>query len=302
MTEKIQNSSNFKCGYVTIIGKPNVGKSTLMNSYFHQKLAIVSPKPQTTRHRILGILTGEDHQIIFLDTPGLIKPKYHLQEAMLQAAQKSIQDADLLLVMISALKVNDQDEQIIDSLRDVSATKLLLINKIDSVKKMLLLPIMDRFRKKEMFQEIIPISALRKDGLDLLQSLILKYLPENPPFYPADMLSDEPERFFVAEIVREQIFRYYGDEIPYATAVHIETFKERPGEKDFIKAVITVEQNSQKGILIGKKGEGLKKVGSLARSKIEQFLERPIYLELEVRVRKKWRKKSIYVKELGYSP
>ena len=302
MTEKSQNQSNFKCGYVTIVGKPNVGKSTLMNSFFHQKLAIVSPKPQTTRHRILGILTDENHQIIFLDTPGLIKPKYHLQEAMFQTAQKSIQDADLLLVMISALKVNDRDEQIIDSLRDVSANKLLLINKIDSVKKMLLLPIIDRFRKKEMFQEIVPISALRKDGLDLLHSLILKYLPENPPFYPADMLSDEPERFFVAEIVREQIFRYYGDEIPYATAVHIETFKERPGDKDFISAVITVEQNSQKGILIGKKGEALKKVGSLARSKIEQFLERPVYLELEVRVRKKWRKKSIYVKELGYSP
>ncbi len=302
MTEKSQNQSNFKCGYVAIVGKPNVGKSTLMNSFFHQKLAIVSPKPQTTRHRILGILTGENHQIIFLDTPGLIKPKYHLQEAMLQTAQKSIQDADLLLVMISALKVNDQDEQIIDSLRDVSANKLLLINKIDSVKKMLLLPIIDRFRKKEMFQEIVPISALRKDGLDLLHSLILKYLPENPPFYPADMLSNEPERFFVAEIVREQIFRYYGDEIPYATAVHIETFKERPGDKDFIRAVITVEQNSQKGILIGKKGEALKKVGSLARSKIEQFLERPVYLELEVRVRKKWRKKSIYIKELGYSP
>lgn len=302
MTEKSQNQSKFKCGYVAIIGKPNVGKSTLMNSFFHQKLAIVSPKPQTTRHRILGILSGEKHQIIFIDTPGLMKPKYSLQEAMLEAAQKSIRDADLLLVMVSALKVNDRDDQIIDSLRDISATKLLVINKIDSIKKALLLPMMDRFRKKEIFQEIIPISALRREGLELLESLILKYLPENSAFYPADMLSDEPERFFVAEIVREQIFRYYGDEIPYATAVHIETFKERSGEKDFIKAVITVEQNSQKGILIGKKGTALKKVGSLARSKIEQFLERPVYLELEVRVRKKWRKKSVYVKELGYSP
>ncbi len=302
MTEKSQNQSKFKCGYVAIIGKPNVGKSTLMNSFFHQKLAIVSPKPQTTRHRILGILSGEKHQIIFIDTPGLMKPKYSLQEAMLEAAQKSIRDADLLLVMVSALKVNDRDDQIIDSLRDISATKLLVINKIDSIKKAHLLPMMDRFRKKEIFQEIIPISALRREGLELLESLILKYLPENPAFYPADMLSDEPERFFVAEIVREQIFRYYGDEIPYATAVHIETFKERSGEKDFIKAVITVEQNSQKGILIGKKGTALKKVGSLARSKIEQFLERPVYLELEVRVRKKWRKKSVYVKELGYSP
>jgi len=297
-----KTKKDFKCGYVTIIGKPNVGKSTLMNSFFHQKLAIVSPKPQTTRHRILGILSGENHQIIFLDTPGLMKPKYHLQEAMLQTAQKSIRDADLLLVMVSALKVNDRDEQIIDSLQDVPAKKLLLINKIDSVKKSLLLPIIDRFQKKMFFQEIVPISALRKEGLGLLQSLILKYLPENPPFYPSDMLSDEPERFFVAELVREQVFRYYGDEIPYATAVHIETFKEKPKEKDFIKAVITVEHNSQKGILIGKKGEALKKVGSLARSKIEQFLERPIYLELEVRVRKKWSKKSVYVKELGYSP
>jgi GTP-binding protein Era len=301
MTED-KTKTHFKCGYVTIVGKPNVGKSTLMNSFFGQKIAIVSPKPQTTRHRILGILTGEDHQIIFLDTPGLLKPKYQLQEAMVQAAQKSIRDADLLLVMISALKLNDRDEQIIDSLREVSATKLLLINKIDLIKKALLLPIMDRFRKKEMFREIVPISALRHEGLDLLHSLILKYLPENPPLYPEDMLSDGSERFFVAEIVREQIFFYYGDEIPYATAVHIETFQERPGEKDFIKAVITVEHSSQKGILIGKKGEALKKIGSLARSNIEQFLGRPVYLELEVRVRKKWRKKSVYVRSLGYAP
>jgi GTP-binding protein Era len=291
----------FKCGYVAIIGKPNVGKSTLMNSLLRQKLTIVSPKPQTTRHRILGILSGENEQIIFLDTPGLIKPKYKLQKAMIQAAQKSIQDADLLLVMVSASHVNESDDRIIDSLQDVSIKKLLLINKIDIVKKAHLLPMIDRFQKKT-FEDIVPISALRNEGLDLLHSLILKYLPDNPPLYPEDMLSSEPERFFVSEMIREQIFRHYGEEIPYSTAVQVDTFQEKPGQKDFIKAVITVEHNSQKGILIGKKGHALKKIGSRAREYIEQFLGRPVYLELEVRVRKKWRKKGVYVKALGYAP
>ncbi|MBN1548534.1 MAG: GTPase Era [Syntrophaceae bacterium] len=300
--ERDKKKPPFKCGYVAIVGKPNVGKSTLMNALLRQRLTIVSPKPQTTRHRILGILSGENEQIIFLDTPGLIKPKYMLQKAMLQAARKSIQDADVLLVMISASHLNENDESMIDALQDAPMKKLLLINKIDLVKKAYLLPIMDRFQKEKAFAEIVPISALRNEGLDLLHELILKYLPENPPLYPSDMLSDEPERFFVSEIIREQIFRHFGEEIPYATAVQVETFQEKPGHKDFIKAVITVEHNSQKGILIGKKGQALKKIGSRARERIEQFLERPVYLELEVRVRKKWRKSSSYVKAFGYGP
>lgn len=293
-------TSPFKAGYVAIVGRPNVGKSTLMNQLIHEKLAIVSPKPQTTRHRILGILTGKNYQAIFLDTPGLIKPNYLLQEAMMETVSKTMKDADLILMMLDASDIRAEDELVLQAVSQSQRPKCLLINKADKVPKLNILPIIDRFRNDAQFKEIIPISALKNDGLEVLLEQILKYLPEGVPFYPPDMVSDEPERFFVAELIREQIFMHFGDEIPYATAVQIEQFEERPGRKDFIRAVISVERSSQKGILIGKQGQALKKIGSAARVQIEQFLERPVYLQLDVRVQKKWRKDPAQVKRFGY--
>ncbi len=301
MKQEESKRSSFRVGYVAIVGKPNVGKSTLMNTLLHQKLAIVSSKPQTTRHRILGILNGDDHQVIFLDTPGLMVPKYLLQEAMVKTARKTMREADLILMMVEATGLLPEDEEVIRLLDNFKVPQFLIINKVDLVPKNSILPLIDRFRSAGRFQEIVPISALKADGLDLLLSLIIKTLPEGEPFYPPDRLSDEPERFFVSEIIREQIFLQYGEEIPYATAVQVEAFEERPEKKDYIRAIIAVEQDSQKGILIGKGGRALKRVGKAAREDIEQFLGRPVFLELKVSVRKKWRKNASLVKRLGYA-
>ncbi len=290
----------FHSGYVAIIGKPNVGKSTLMNCLLNRKLAIVSPKPQTTRHRILGILNGENYQIILLDTPGMIHPKYPLQQSMVKTAKSTINEADLILMMIDPNSITPEDEEIITLLGETSKPKFLIINKTDTIKKDVLLPIIDKYQRRDIFKEIVPISALKADGIELLISLILKYISEGKPFYPPDMITDAAERFFVSEIIREQIFLKYGEEIPYSTAVFIETFKERPGRKDYIRAVIYVERDSQKGIIIGKRGEALKRVGIRAREEIERFLGRPVFLELEVSVSKRWRKNFEMIKRLGY--
>jgi GTP-binding protein Era len=300
MKSNIIQQSAFRVGYVAIAGRPNVGKSTLMNGLLGQKLVIVSPKPQTTRHRILGILNGEDHQVIFLDTPGLMHPRYTLQETMVKTAKATMKEADLILMMVEATGMNPDDEGLFQSLKTFQARKILVINKIDLVSKERLLPMIDHYHTEKSFEEIIPISALKADGLDVLQSTILKYLPVGEPFYPPDIVSDEPERFFISEIIREQIFLRYGEEIPYATSVHVEEYKERPGRKDYIRAMIFVEQESQKGIIIGKGGGALKEVGRAARENIEQFIDRPIFLELKVRVKKKWRKDESMIKRLGY--
>lgn len=291
---------NFRAGYAAIIGEPNVGKSTLMNTFLKQKLSIVSPKPQTTRNLILGIKNGEDHQIIFLDTPGLITPKYQLQKALVKSARTSIYEADLILMMVDIHTQDSQIETIIKDIKLFETPKFLLINKIDLCNKDDLLPLIEKFSKTGIFKQIIPVSALKNDGLDILLSCILENIPKSHPFYPQDIISSEPERFFVAEIIREKIFFLYQKEIPYSTAVKILDFKEREGRKDYIRAVIIVERNSQKGILIGKKGKALKKVGMVAREDIEHFLERPVYLELKVRVSKNWRKDPIVIKGLGY--
>jgi len=300
MNAESNPQKSFRVGYAAIVGKPNVGKSTLMNRLLRQKLAIVSPKPQTTRHRILGILNGRDHQVIFLDTPGLMHPKYRLQKNMVKTAQKTMKEADLILMMVEATGVSTNDENVVHMLNSLKAQKFLLVNKVDLVQKNRLLPLIENFQEMALFQEIVPISALRSDGLDLLLSLILKYLPEGEPFYPPDMVSDEPERFFVSEIIREQIFIHYGEEIPYSAAVQIETFEEKPEHKDYIRAIVNVERDSQKGIIIGKGGQTLKKVGIRARENIEQFLGRPVFLELDVRVKKNWRKNDSLIKRMGY--
>ncbi len=294
-------SSSFKAGYVALIGRPNVGKSTLMNELLGQKLSIVTPKPQTTRHRVLGISSGNEHQIIFLDTPGLLIPRYKLQETMVKTARSAIEEADVLLFMIEPEeKISQANHSILSELVATKKTLILIINKIDLVEKDKLLPIIDQYSQSFKLSSIIPISAIKADGLEKVKQLIIEHLPVGFPFYPLDMITDQPERFFVAEIIREKIFQKYGEEIPYSTTVTIEEFKERNQGKDYVRGVIYVERASQKGIIIGKQGAALKKVGQIARAEIELFLGRPVYLELFVKVKEKWRQNEGILKELGY--
>lgn len=287
----------FRCGYVAIVGKPNVGKSTLINLLLGEKLSIVTSKPQTTRHKILGILNGKNYQIIFLDTPGLIlEPKYKLQELMKKTLYLAIQDADLVILMIEPESEFQQEIELLTHKKDT----ILVINKIDLIQKDLLLPLINSVQKLYNFKEIIPISAIKGDGTEQLLDCIIKYLPVNPSYFPEDILTDQSERFFVSEIIRKKIFEEYGQEVPYSTTVTIEDFKEREGRKDYIRAIIYVEKSSQKAILIGKKGDKLKKIGKCARQEIESFLEREVFLELWVKTKKKWKDNIRMLKELGY--
>jgi len=261
----------------------------------------VTPKPQTTRHRVLGILSDKDYQMIFLDTPGLLIPRYKLQETMVKAAKSAIEEADLLLFMIEPEdKISPANRSILSELIQTKKPLILSINKIDLIEKEKLLPIIENYSKSFSLSSIVPISAIKSDGLDKLKRLLIDKLPFGFPFYPPETITDQPERFFVAEIIREKIFQKYGEEIPYSTTVTVEEFKERDQGKDYIRAVIYVERNSQKGIIIGKQGAALKRVGQAAREEIELFLGRPVYLELFVKVKEKWRKKEVVLRELGY--
>ncbi len=290
-----------KVGYVAIVGQPNVGKSTLLNNLLDFKVAAVTRKPQTTRHQIRGILNGEDHQIIFFDTPGLLEPKYKLQEAMRQAAFRSLKDADLVLFMVAAAEEPDAfDTKLLNEIHDFNSSIILLLNKMDIISKNQVLPVMEYFTQLGTLKSIMPISALKKEGLDSLKEEILSALPEGQPFYDKDQIMDHPERFLVPELIREKIFLRYGEEIPYATTVEIDEFKERKDGKDFIRAIIYVEKASQKGILIGKKGAALKEVGRIARQEIEHLLDRKVFLELWVKVKEKWRQDEKLLREFGY--
>jgi GTP-binding protein Era len=297
-------AENFRAGYVAIIGEPNVGKSTLMNGLLEQKISIVTSKPQTTRHKILGILTQRDYQIVFLDTPGLLIPKYLLHEAMMEFARSAIEDADIVLFMIDAR--DPKADASVDrnaafrALKDLTKPVSLIINKVDLVDKKNLLPVIDFYSKKYPFKEIFPISALKRDGLSDLLGSIVTQLPLHPPYYPDDAVSDQSERFFVAEIVREKIFEKFREEIPYSTTVEIVEFREAEGKKDFISAEVYVERDSQKQIVIGRGGAALKEIGQSAREDIEAFLERPVFLELHVKVREKWRNSEAWLRRLGY--
>jgi GTPase len=298
---------HFRAGYITIIGEPNVGKSTLMNALLNQKISIVTNKPQTTRHKILGILSTDEAQIIFLDTPGIIKPRYMLQEMMMQFASSAIQDADLLFFMIDATTpgVKDDDlahDEAFKRLEGLQKPVYLVLNKVDLVDKRSLLPVIDFYSRKFPFQEIFPISALKNEATGDLVSAALRVLPEHPPYYPLDIVSEQNQRFFVSEIIREKIFLRTQEEIPYSTTVDIVDFKEREAGKWFVSADIYVERESQKGILIGKKGAMLKEIGLLARKEVERFLEHPVYLELHVKVRENWRGDKTWLARLGYKP
>ena len=293
----------YKAGYVAIVGEPNVGKSTLLNALLEQKISIVTRKPQTTRQRVLGILSREDAQIIFLDTPGLLKPKYLLHKEMIKSAESALEDADVVLVMTQASNGSELPSEVVERIIPVCKTKpvLLIINKVDKVQKALLLPIIALFSQRGHFKEIIPISALRRDNLEAVIRSLLQYLPEHDPFYPPDIVSESPERFFVSELLREQVFEKFSEEIPYSTAVEIREFKERESGKTLISADIIVERESQKGIIIGRKGESLKSVGISARNEIEKFLQREVFLELHVKVREKWRESEAMIRQLGYN-
>lgn len=301
MIEHLQPETPYKAGYVAIVGEPNVGKSTLLNALLGQKISIVTRKPQTTRQRVLGILTTPASQMIFLDTPGLLDAKYLLQETMMRSASRALDDADVVLVLIEAAAA-DLPDKVRNRLEPLAKKKTLLLclNKVDTAPREQVLPVLAQFAKSGLFREVIPISALKKENLDDLLKTINHYLPDHPAFYPEDAVSEQPERFFVAEIIREKIFEQFSEEIPYSTAVEIREFKDREEGKTYINADIIVERDSQKGILIGKKGAALKAIGQSARKDIEEFVGRQVFLELFVKVGEKWRSKESWMKRLGY--
>ena len=291
----------FKSGYVSIIGEPNVGKSTLLNAMLGEKLAIVTPKPQTTRNQIRGIVTSDDYQIIFLDTPGILRPKYQLHKWMVKAAYAAIQDADLILYLIDVTQTSPQvEEEILNAIHQANQKTILVINKIDRIARLNLLPIIDNYSRKFSFVESVPISALNQDGIERLKDLILGYLPSGPQYFPPDQISDLPQRFFIAETIREQIFLQTKQEVPYSTSVVVEEFIERNKKKWYIRAVVYVERPSQRGVLIGKQGQMIKRIGQLARTDIERFLARSVFLELHVLVKPDWRKDLRKMQDLGY--
>ena len=288
-----------KAGFVNIFGKPNAGKSTLLNALMGEKLAIVSPKVQTTRHRIKGIVTTDEYQIIFSDTPGIIQPKYKLHEKMMQAVKGSLEDADVALLLVD---INDNWEEVdavFSSLR-LRVPSILVVNKLDTAKADKKEKCYEFFQSKSYCKELIGISALKKIELDKLLATILKYLPEGEPFFAEDEITDLSERFFVAEMVREKIFGFFEDEIPYHTTVIVTEFKHK-STLIKITANIIVQRETQKAIIIGEGGKMIKKIGTEARKDIEQFLQQKVFLELFVKVRPKWRENETFLREYGYS-
>lgn len=299
----MEPSPTYRTGYVAIVGEPNVGKSTLLNALLNQKLSIVSARPQTTRQRVLGILSTETAQMIFLDTPGLLRPKYLLHEKMVLSARLALQDADVVLLLTEASSGTELPEVVEEVLSQIAPEKklLLIINKVDTIQRQEVLPTIGHFAQTGKFADVIPISALKGENLPDVLRTIEKYLPVHPPFYPVDSISEQPERFFAAELIREKIFQQFREEVPYSTAVEIVEFKERERGKTFISADIIVERDSQKGIIIGKGGAALKTVGRRARTDIEEMVGHPVFLELRVKVREKWRESESLLKKFGYS-
>lgn len=295
-----------KSGSVAIIGRPNAGKSTLMNVLLGEKLSIVTNKPQTTRKKILGILSSDQYQIIFLDTPGILNPEYLLQEKMLNYIEVSVRDADIILFILDIAEDSTGDRTFNDKsvdriLNKTNQNKILVINKIDISNQKIVDDAIKKYSAKNIFDKIIPVSASLGYNTESVINAILDYLPEHPKYFPGDELSDANERFFVSEIIREKIFEQFRDEIPYSTEVLIEEFKERTNGKDFIRAIIIVEKESQKPIIIGDNGASIKKLGKVARESVEKFLGKEVFLELFVKVREKWRSNPKHLKNFGYS-
>jgi GTPase len=287
-----------KSGYVAIIGKPNAGKSTLMNAILKSKISIATHKPQTTRHQIIGIYSDDDSQIIFLDTPGVLKPKYELQSAMMRFVERAKKDADIIFFIADASE-SRQPKEVINLLKSVQAPIFLIINKTDLVTRKDAEIMASLISEKIRVAETFYISALTGTGIDELLPAVKRNLLPGPPYYPKDMLSEQPMRFFAAELIREQIFLLFHEEIPYSCTVEVIQYEERE-DLDFISAEIIVNRKSQKGMLIGKKGSAIKELGTQAREVIQDFTGRKAYLDLHVKVREKWREKENWVRNLGY--
>jgi GTPase len=288
-----------KSGFVSIFGKPNAGKSTLLNALMGEKLAIVSPKVQTTRHRIKGILTEKDYQIIFSDTPGIIEPRYKLHEKMMQAVKSSLEDADLALLLLDIRDDWEENDKLFEALR-LKSPALVVLNKIDGMSADKVAEAREFFSAKAYCKAVVAISALKKNNIDGLLAAVLGLLPEGQPFFEGDDLTDLPTKFFVGELIREKIFFLYGDEIPYQATVLVQEFKEK-STLTKIRADIIVQRETQKGIILGEGGKMIKELGSRARVDIEKFIDRKVFLELFVKVRPKWRDTENFLKEYGYN-
>lgn len=292
-----------KSGFVNIIGRPNVGKSTLMNTLVGERMSIITSKPQTTRHRIIGIVSGDDYQIVFSDTPGMIKdPSYKMHHAMNRFANSTFEDSDIMIFMIDPYENYELDDPVIEKLKAVKSPLFLVINKTDLVEPDRIILLIQKWSQIAPFTEIFPISALKENNTPELVKYIIKHLPEGPVYYPKDQLTDKNERFFISEIIREKILVNYRQEIPYSCEVVVESFKEDPKKKGFviIKAIIYVSRKTQKSIIIGKNGIGIKKLGIEARRDIEGFIRKKSYLELFVKVKENWRDDERELKQFGY--
>ncbi|MBC9930400.1 GTPase Era [Chitinophaga qingshengii] len=287
-----------KAGFVNIFGKPNAGKSTLLNAIIGEKLAIISPKVQTTRHRITGVITEPGYQIVFSDTPGIIDPKYKLHEKMMSAVKSALEDADVALLIMDAKDSLEENLELFDSLR-LKVPAILIINKMDNLEKAQMDALLEKARAWGKAKVVVPISARQQKGLKELMQEIVALLPEGNAFYPDDTLTDKSTRFLVAEMIREKIFQLFEEEIPYHTTVIVTQFQEKETLTK-ITAEIIVTRDTQKGIILGEKGKSIRELGTLARQDIEKFIERKVFLELFVKVRGKWRDNDLFLKEYGY--
>ncbi|MCY9546708.1 GTPase Era [Lysinibacillus xylanilyticus] len=299
----LENNNGYKSGFISIIGRPNVGKSTFLNRVIGQKIAIMSDKPQTTRNKVQGVLTTNDSQMIFIDTPGIHKPKHKLGDFMLKVSKNTLREVDVIMFMVNAeQKLGKGDEFILEMLAGNPTPVFLVINKIDQIHPDELMGIIDSYKERYDFAEIVPISALQGNNVENLLATLSKYLPEGPQYYPADQVTDHPERFIISELIREKVLHLTREEIPHSIAVVIDKIRRDEENEDKIRvaATIIVERDSQKGIVIGKRGALLKEVGIRARKDIEMLLGSKVYLELWVKVQKDWRNKSTHLRDFGF--
>ncbi|WP_017755822.1 GTPase Era [Calidifontibacillus oryziterrae] len=295
------NNNEYKSGFVCIIGRPNVGKSTFLNKVIGQKIAIMSDKPQTTRNKIQGVYTTNQSQIIFIDTPGIHKPKHKLGDFMMKVAQNTLNEVDLILFMVNAEEgFGKGDQFIIDRLKQTKQPVFLVVNKIDKVHPDSLLQIIGEYKELYPFKEIVPISALEGNNVSTLLQQIEKYMPSGPQYYPADQVTDHPERFIITELIREKVLHLTREEIPHSIAVVMDSLERRDNDTIYVAATIIVERDSQKGIVIGKQGKLLKEVGRLARLDIESLLGSKVFLELWVKVQKDWRNRASQLRDFGF--
>lgn len=303
MSNQTTNEQVYKSGFISIIGRPNVGKSTFLNRVIGQKIAIMSDKPQTTRNKVQGVLSANDSQMIFIDTPGIHKPKHKLGDFMVKSAINALREVDVVLFMVNAVEgLGRGDEFIIEKLQGLNTPIFLVVNKIDEVHPDELLPLIEKYKGKLNFKAIVPISALEGNNVETLLSTIKEQLPEGPQYYPADQVTDHPERFIISELIREKALHLTREEVPHSIAVVIDSIKKKE-DRDVIHvmATIVVERSSQKGIIIGKQGSMLKEIGQRARTDIELLLGSKVYLELWVKVQKDWRNKMSILRDYGFN-